>query len=420
MRMLSAETFAPPATQVFSFMCALAHQCFRNEYVFFQTEEEQKQVEQLHTRINNALENGHETPPALVALLACYRPLHRLPSCRMLLSDDPPSAGDSLFRRLIDRQIREPLEEKTIRGRIHRLTDIEDDTSSKVRSQYEENPYPRWTSLYYQTPRPFNVNMRTSYPYLAARNYPLPNTPEMLIAGCGTGRHVIGSATRFLDVKVLAIDLSLASLAYAVRKARELNVKNIEFAQADILELEGLGRHFDVIECGGVLHHLREPVRGWRILTGLLKPGGFMKLGLYSEIARQSVVAARQLITESGLGSSPDEIRLFRKHIIALPEDAPAKMVMRRFNDFYSTSDCRDLLFHVQEHRFTLPQIAETLNDLGLEFVGFEFGKSEKLADYRARFPDDSEAVNLQNWHRFELEQPDTFTSMYQFWVRKP
>jgi hypothetical protein len=42
--------------------------------------------------------------------------------------------------------------------------------------------------------------------------------------------------------------------------------------------------------------------------------------------------------------------------------------------------ECRDLLFHVQEHRFSLPQIGATLEELGLDFVGFEFGGPEALA----------------------------------------
>ncbi len=53
-------------------------------------------------------------------------------------------------------------------------------------------------------------------------------------------------AQRFAGAKVLAIDLSLASLGYAKRKAQELALTNIEFAQADILKLGQLGRSFDL------------------------------------------------------------------------------------------------------------------------------------------------------------------------------
>ena len=66
------------------------------------------------------------------------------------------------------------------------------------------------------------------------------------------------------------------------------------------LEKEGDER-FDLVESSGVLHHMEDPQEGWRILTGLVKPGGLMKIALYSEIARQDVVAARYSSVEAHL-----------------------------------------------------------------------------------------------------------------------
>ena len=84
-------------------------------------------------------------------------------------------------------------------------------------------------------------------------------------------------------------------------------------------------------------------------------------------------------------------------------------------NDFYSMSGCRDLLFHVHEVCFSLPQIEAMIARLGLRFLGFEFPDSgQTLSRYRARFAD---PADLQSWHRFEAENPDTFARMYQFWV---
>ncbi len=70
----------------------------------------------------------------------------------------------------------------------------------------------------------------------------------MLIAGCGTGQQAIETAPRYSGARTLAVDLSLTSLAYALRKTRELGVPNLEYAQADILKLGAIGRTFDVIE----------------------------------------------------------------------------------------------------------------------------------------------------------------------------
>ena len=84
-------------------------------------------------------------------------------------------------------------------------------------------------------------------------------------------------------------------------------------------------------------------------------------------------------------------------------------------------SGCRDLLFHVQETCFDLPQIAEMIAQLGLDFLGFELPDSgATAAAYRARFPADAAMTTLANWHLLEHERPDSFARMYQFWVRSP
>ena len=76
-------------------------------------------------------------------------------------------------------------------------------------------------------------------------------------------------------------------------------------------------RTFDIIESGGVLHHLADPFAGWRILLSRLRPGGFMGLGFYSELARRHVVKAREFIAAHGYSSTPDDIRRFRQDLAA-------------------------------------------------------------------------------------------------------
>jgi SAM-dependent methyltransferase len=218
------------------------------------------------------------------------------------------------------------------------------------------------------------------------------------------------------DSRILAIDLSRASLGYAARRAQDIGIRNVEFAQADILELGRFDERFDVIECTGVLHHLNDPVAGWRVLIGLLAPGGKMKVGLYSETARRGAAAARRLIAERGFAADLQGMRAARAAILALRRDDPARMVTRTV-DFYTRSGCRDLLFHVQEHRYTLSRIEAILADLALEFLGFEFETEAALLEYRREFPLDLAATSLANWSEFETRHPDTFNAMYQFWV---
>jgi SAM-dependent methyltransferase len=244
---------------------------------------------------------------------------------------------------------------------------------------------------------------------LRLKDYVSPAAPDILIAGCGTGQQSLQCAGCFADARILAVDLSLASLAFASRMTSGLGIANIEYAQADIMALDTLDRRFDLIECVGVLHHLADPEAGWRILAGLLRPGGVMKISLYSEAARRDVVAGRALIAERGYESSPDGIRHCRQDILTLARGGNAEMArLTQRNSFFTTSECRDLLFHVQEQRFTLPRIEAALAALKLDFLGFEF------AGPAPRSP-----APLADWHRFETEHPQTFAGMYEFWVQK-
>src|ERR1700729_3501478 len=122
----------------------------------------------------------------------------------------------------------------------------------------------------------FNDELRRALPFAPFKPMPDDSAPEVLIAGCGTGNHSILTAQRFRGIRVLAIDLSLSSIAYAKRKTQELGISNVEYAQADILKLGDIGRTFDIIQSAGVLHHLADPFSGWRTLLSLLRPGGFM------------------------------------------------------------------------------------------------------------------------------------------------
>src|SRR5262249_54071423 len=119
---------------------------------------------------------------------------------------------------------------------------------------------------------------------------------DFLIAGCGTGRQAIETASWFPGARVLAVDLNLANLAYAKRKAEEAGLGGIEYAQADILGLGSIDRRFDVVDAVGGLHDLADPAHGWRVLLSLLRPAGFMRIGLYRRSMREDIGAARALI----------------------------------------------------------------------------------------------------------------------------
>jgi len=398
----------PATARSIDLACALAQQCFLNEYVWPESAAESADMARLAAAAR-AAQGALE-----LALLGAYRPLASLEGIAR------PAGASPAFRRLWQRQVEEPAEERRLAAAIEAITPIEDETSRAVQRQYEENPYPRWhrvpASL--ATAYPLQRALRELFPHVDAGRLRVPESPEILVAGCGTGYQAAITALRNPGARLLAVDLSRPSLAYAQRRARELGLAHVRFAQADLLRLGALPDRFDFIECTGVLHHLREPLAGGRVLVSLLKPGGVMKLALYSERARAGVVAARELIAHAGLRGDLEGIRAARQLVLAEPESSPVR-ALALGPDFHSASGARDLLMHVQEQRFTAAQLGEFLRALGLELMGFEFGDPSIPAAYRQRFPDDPAAASLANWGRFEDERPEAFTGMYQFWAAR-
>jgi Tfp pilus assembly protein PilF/2-polyprenyl-3-methyl-5-hydroxy-6-metoxy-1,4-benzoquinol methylase len=388
--------------------CALARQCFINEYVFAIGAEEQVNAGLLRERLNQALAGDRDVPALWLVGSACYAPLHGLANPQALLNRAWPEPVAAL----VTEQVREVLAERQQRDGIPHLTPIVDATSQKVREQYEENPYPRWVvAPAGLPPRSLEQHVRQKFPTAPIR--PPGGGADILIAGCGSGQNSIAVARNIAASRVLAIDLSLASLSYARRKTLELGLANIEYAQADILALGSLGRSFDLVDASGVLHHLADPMTGWRILHSLVRPNGFMRIGLYSELARRDVVAAQRFASERGYRAAPDDIRRLRHALM----DTPLRTVAK-FHDFFSMSECRDLLFHVQEHRHTVAQIQSFVRAENLSFIGFEIDGARQQA-YRAAFPRDLSMTNLDHWQAFEAEHPDTFAGMYQFWLQR-
>jgi len=405
---------------VIALFSAIAKQCFLNEYVYWTDPVERTTAMILAENVASDLAEHITLSTYSVALLACYQPLCNLEHYEQLetISFDPIRPET-----LISRHVSEPKRERALEKLIPRMGKITDSVSIDVREQYEENPYPRWIHLEAPPRAPFWKTINKAFPLANMRHLKNLVTPKVLVAGCGTGMQPISVALNFNDTHVTAIDITLASLAYAKRKTEERGLTRVEYIQNDILNVADLGICFDFIACTGVLHHMAEPIEGWRRLAQCLQPGGIMDIALYSDIARSQIVDARKLVSDLQYESSGDGIRQFRKDLMdksfRIHQMGPLMDTLMHTQDFYTLSMCRDLIFHTNEHRFTLPKIEEALLELDLTFIGFIFETKQYLTEYRSRFPDDPGVTNLRNWHLFELENRQTFMGTYRFLVQK-
>lgn len=406
-----------------SFVGALAQHMWLGEYVLGEADEERAQLDDLRAdcaaRLATVAVPDHALQDRL-GLLALYDPWFRRPEFAGLL-DQPATAWDEAWRPLL-LVWRDDRAQQAIRAGIEALTPIAEGVSAQVREQYEAHPFPRWQQRPVAQRRPARAWLQAQAP--AVRPGPRFDAPvDVLVAGCGTGLEPISIHQQLLTRSLLAVDLSRASLAYGIQQAAAMGLgsdkgEGIRFMQADILELGGLAQSFDVITASGVLHHLADPLTGWRRLASLLRPGGVMFVGLYSAAARASVRQARALVAERGYQPTAAGMRELRRAVLSGAH--PGLDELCGWRDFYNLSMLRDLAFHVQEHQFTVPMIADCLAQLGLRFAGMQGLDAEVMQAYRAAYPDDPDGTSLDNWAGFEARHPRVFAAMYRVIAQRP
>jgi SAM-dependent methyltransferase len=398
----------------------LAMHAEHNEHVYMYGNDEKDLVSGLQTLINDfkpSQQANVQHIAHLVVLFGMYEPLTSLSIFKSSRSIVSKNNWPGYAKGLIQHAVIDVQNEINISQEIPLLSQITHKTSLDVKEQYEENPYPRWLHLGYNTPTNYGRALERELINFRAPDFFNMGTIKVLIAGAGTGKHALKVAQFFRNVDVLALDLSRRSLAYAKRKADELGIKNIRFLSGDILELEKLDESFHVIECSGVLHHMTEPEKGLSLLKSKLEDRGLLKLGLYSFRAREIVREMRGLIQKYDLPPTADGIRTMRQAILEgkMPYDFSGILTSQ---DFYSLSGCRDLLFHVQELQYEPVELKEMIEHEKLKFLGFVIPEGIR-SQYRDSYPEDKRLTDLTNWQRFEQNNPDIFAGMFQFYVQK-
>ena len=253
----------------------------------------------------------------------------------------------------------------------------------KVKEQYEALPYPP------RNPQDeLKRLVKTDAENLVAINHncfagkqTFNNDFRVLVAGGGTGDSTIYLAEqlRETNAEVVYLDLSSASREIAEQRAQIRNLTNIKFITGSILDLASydLGR-FDYISSTGVLHHLDSPEQGLKELVDALKPQGAVYLMLYGKYGRQPIYETQALLKELIDTSLPpsEQARLARQVLAGLPPHHRFKQVegqwLREISESgYGDTGLFDLLLHTQDVAYTVQDIMNLTQSVGLRFIDF-------------------------------------------------
>ncbi|MEV5966499.1 class I SAM-dependent methyltransferase [Kribbella sp. NPDC051952] len=137
-----------------------------------------------------------------------------------------------------------------------------------------------WDASYADGPAPWEVGEpQSAVVRLAAAG---GFTGAVLDAGCGSGDNALHLAS--LGLSVLGVDVAETALARARVKAEELGL-TVEFAYADALQLEKLGRTFDTVLDSALFHTFGIDERRPYVdsLASVVAPGGTLYVLCFSD-----------------------------------------------------------------------------------------------------------------------------------------
>jgi SAM-dependent methyltransferase len=132
---------------------------------------------------------------------------------------------------------------------------VEDPFKGRRPTSHERMTGRPWDASYQDGPAPWDIGR--PQPAIARLASQGGFAGAVLDAGCGSGEHALLVAS--LGLPVLGVDVAETALTMARKKARERGIAQdgghdrgrIEFALADALHLERLGRMFEtVLDCG--------------------------------------------------------------------------------------------------------------------------------------------------------------------------
>jgi len=178
------------------------------------------------------------------------------------------------------------------------------DVTDTVKAFYEETPFPNYDD--FDSVGSLAEKARQGV-FARLLDEQVPPRARVLEVGCGTGQ-----LSNFLSIAnrtVFASDLCVNSLGLGRDFARRHALGNVHFVQMNLFRPAFAERSFDLVISNGVLHHTSDPFLAYQTIAQLVKPGGFLLVGLYHYYGRLITDARRVLFRWSGdrfLGLDPN------------------------------------------------------------------------------------------------------------------
>jgi SAM-dependent methyltransferase len=171
------------------------------------------------------------------------------------------------------------------------------DVTEIQKSFYEEHPFPNYDDA--DSVATLADKARSGiFGHLLDQQVPVGAT--ILEVGCGTGQlsNFLASSSR--SRTVFGADLSISSLRLgeAFRATHQIN--NLALCQMNLFRPAFKAGALDLVVSNGVLHHTSDPYGAFTSISRLVRPGGFIAIGLYNSYARIPTDLRRHLFNLLG------------------------------------------------------------------------------------------------------------------------
>lgn len=185
----------------------------------------------------------------------------------------------------------------------------------------------------------------------------IPESASVIDIGTGTGQL---SALLSLRRKcVWGIDFSDSSLNKAKALKSKLKLNSLTLKKVDILDakqIESIEAKFDYVLCMGVLHHTGDAYSAFKNILHLLKPNGFLVIGLYNRFGRIPL-NLRKFFVNNIVRSNPLIKNYFLKMQIGNTTDK------EKIQGWWS-----DQYLHVHETTHTVGEVLKWFKENGIEY----------------------------------------------------
>jgi SAM-dependent methyltransferase len=222
------------------------------------------------------------------------------------------------------------------------------DVTDEIRAFYEETPFPNYDDFDSVASL---IHKARQGRFARLLDEQVPPGTRVLECGCGTGQ-----LSNFLSIArrtVFGTDLCLNSLRLGQEFRRKNQLRRVLFLQMNLFRPAFRPGSFHLVVSNGVLHHTADPPLAFRTIADLVRPGGYLLVGLYHRYGRLITDARRVLF------------RISRERLRFLDPNlrGGAKSLAKQrawFADQYENP---------HESKHTIGEVLHWLEDVGFSFV---------------------------------------------------